>query len=86
MTADFIVVEFIDFKGNKPTLTVSGCRKRKIICSWVSVRNTNNFNISKNLCDFTGAQVQKSIEALEQLITNEIHHQSLVVDGKLFQT
>ncbi|WP_445710356.1 adenine deaminase [Flavobacterium sp.] len=88
--ADFIVVENLtDFKVSQTYINgelvaengVSNVKKVLFDCP-------NNFNINaKQISDFevlSSASIIRVIEALEgQLITNEIHHKSLVQDGKL---
>ncbi|CAM3910219.1 MULTISPECIES: adenine deaminase [Flavobacterium] len=88
--ADFIVVENLtDFKVSQTYINgelvaengVSNVKKVLFDCP-------NNFNINaKQMSDFevlSSASIIRVIEALEgQLITNEIHHKSLVQDGKL---
>ena len=89
-TADFVVVEdLIDFKVlqtyiNGELVAENG----NSFVPHVSFETPNNFNItSKEISDFTisgSGEKIRVIEALEgQLITNEIHHQSLIVDGKI---
>ena len=89
-TADFVVVEdLIDFKVlqtyiNGELVAENG----NSFVPHVSFETPNNFNItSKEISDFTvsgkGSKI-RVIEALEgQLITNQIHHQSFIVDGKI---
>jgi adenine deaminase len=88
--ADFIVVENLtDFKVSQTYINgelvaengVSNVKKILFDCP-------NNFNSNaKQISDFevlSSASIIRVIEALEgQLITNEIHHKSLVQDGKL---
>ena len=88
--ADFIVVEdLVDFKVlqtyiNGELVAENG----ESFVAHVPFETPNNFNItSKNISDFevsgSGSKI-RVIEALEgQLITNEIHHKSLIVDGKI---
>jgi adenine deaminase len=88
--ADFIVVEdLVDFKVlqtyiNGELVAENG----NSFVKHVPFETPNNFNISsKKITDFTvsgkGSKI-RVIEALEgQLITNEIHHKSLIVDGKI---
>jgi adenine deaminase len=88
--ADFIVVEdLVDFKVlqtyiNGELVAKSG----ESFVKHIPFETPNNFNITaKEISDFTvlgsGSKI-RVIEALEgQLITNEIHHKSLIVDGKI---
>ncbi|BCY27592.1 adenine deaminase [Flavobacterium okayamense] len=88
--ADFIIVEdLVDFKVqqtyiNGELVAENGFSK----VTQVDFETPNNFNTSfKNTEDFevkSSASKIRVIEALEgQLITNEIHHTSLVQDGNL---
>jgi len=88
--ADFIVVEdLIDF--NVKQTYINGelvAENGKSFVQHVPFETPNNFNIAaKELADFevpSSAERIRVIEALEgQLITKEIHHKSLRVDGKL---
>ena len=88
--ADFIVVEdLIDF--NVKQTYINGelvAENGKSFVKHVPFETPNNFNISaKELADFaapSSASKIRVIEALEgQLITKEIHHKSLLVNGKL---
>ena len=88
--ADFIIVEdLVDFKVlqtyiNGELVAENG----ESFVKHVPFETPNNFNITgKSIKDFevfgSGSKI-RVIEALEgQLITNEIHHQSLIVDGKI---
>lgn len=89
-TADFIVVEdLINFKVLKTYIDGELVAENgQSFVKHVAFETPNNFNISpKVLADFEvpgSASTIRVIEALEgQLITNEIQHQSLLVDGKL---
>jgi adenine deaminase len=88
--ADFIVVEdLINFKVNQTYIdgelvAENGVSKVK----HVAFETPNNFNTSiKKTTDFeveSNASTIRVIEALEgQLITNEVHHKSLIKNGKL---
>ncbi|MBK0371051.1 adenine deaminase [Flavobacterium agrisoli] len=89
-SADFIVVEdLVDFKVlqtyiNGQLIADNG----ESFVQHVPFETPNNFNITeKKSSDFTlsgkGSKI-RVIEALEgQLITNEIHHNSLIVDDKI---
>ncbi len=88
--ADFIVVEdLIDFKIIQTYIDgelVS--EKGQSFVKHVSFETPNNFNITaKTTSDFeipSAASTIRVIEALEgQLITNEIHHESLLENGKI---
>jgi adenine deaminase len=88
--ADFIVVEdLINFKVkqtyiNGELVAANG----ESFVTPIPFETPNNFNItSKEISDFavlgSGSKI-RIIEALEgQLITNEIHHKSLIIDGQL---
>ncbi|WP_338407355.1 adenine deaminase [uncultured Flavobacterium sp.] len=88
--ADFILVEdLIDFKVqqtyiNGELVAANG----ESFVQHIPFETPNNFNITaKEISDFQilgkGSKI-RVIEALEgQLITNEIHHKSLIVDGKI---
>lgn len=88
--ADFIVVEdLVDFKVletyiNGELVAENG----NSFVKHVPFETPNNFNISyKRISDFTvsgrGSKI-RVIEALEgQLITNQIHHKSLIADGNI---
>jgi adenine deaminase len=88
--ADFIVVEdLVDFKVlqnyiNGELVAENG----ESFVKHIPFETPNNFNItSKQINDFEvsgkGSKI-RVIEALEgQLITNETHHKSLIVDGKI---
>lgn len=88
--ADFIVVE--DLIGFKVKQTyINGelvAENNESFVKHIPFETPNNFNISsKKISDFEvlgkGSKI-RVIEALEgQLITNEIHHESLIVDGKI---
>ncbi len=88
--ADFIVVEdLVDFKVQQTyingELVAKNCES---FVMHIPFETPNNFNItSKEISDFSvsgsGSKI-RVIEALEgQLITNEIHHKSKIVDGKI---
>jgi adenine deaminase len=88
--ADFIIVEdLVNFKVQQTYINgelVAENGKSNI--EDVAFETPNNFNITaKKVSDFeisgSGSKI-RVIEALEgQLITNEIHHQSLIEDGKI---
>ncbi|MBF2707474.1 adenine deaminase [Flavobacterium soyangense] len=88
--ADFIVVEdLIDF--NVKQTYIDGelvAENGESFVKHIPFETPNNFNItSKKISNFEvlgkGSKI-RVIEALEgQLITNEIHHKSLIVDGKI---
>lgn len=88
--ADFIVVEdLVDFKVKQTYINGElVAQNGESFVKHVPFETPNNFNItSKQISDFTvlgkGSKI-RVIEALEgQLITNEIHHKSLIVDGKI---
>lgn len=97
--ADFIVVEdLVDFKVRKTFVNGELVAENgKSFVKHVAFETPNNFNItSKVISDFatpvrygsgkvsgSGSKI-RVIEALEgQLITNEIHHKPLIVDGQL---
>jgi adenine deaminase len=88
--ADFIVVEdLVTFKVQQTYIDGELVAENgKSFVAHVPFETPNNFNITaKEISDFTvsgsGSKI-RVIEALEgQLITKEIHHQSLVVDGKI---
>ena len=88
--ADFVVVEnLVDFKVlqtyiNGELVAANG----NSLIENIPFETPNNFTISpKKISDFellSSARKIRVIEALEgQLITNELHHKSLIVDGKL---
>ncbi len=88
--ADFIVVENLtDFKVLQTYIDGELVAENgQSFVKHFDFETPNNFNISpKEISDFeltSTASKIRVIEALEgQLITNEIHHQSLLVDGKL---
>ncbi|MBC7847110.1 MAG: adenine deaminase [Flavobacterium sp.] len=88
--ADFIVVEdLIDFKVKQTFINGELVAENgESFVKHVPFEAPNNFNISpKKISDFavSGSSSKiRVIEALEgQLITNEIHHNSLIVDGKI---
>lgn len=88
--ADFIVVEdLIDFKIKKTYINGELVAKNgESFVKHIPFETPNNFNItSKEISDFAvlgSSSKIRVIEALEgQLITNEIHHKSLIVDGKI---
>jgi adenine deaminase len=88
--ADFIIVEdLVDFKVLQTYIDGDlVAEKGKSFIGEIPFETPNNFTISaKAIKDFEvsgkGSKI-RVIEALEgQLITNEIHHQSLVVDGNI---
>jgi adenine deaminase len=88
--ADFIVVEdLINFKVKQTYINGELVAENgKSFIKHVDFEKPNNFNTSaKVLSDFevpSSAKTIRVIEALEgQLITNEIHHSSLLANGKL---
>jgi adenine deaminase len=88
--ADFIVVEdLVDFKVLETYINGELAAKNgESFIAHVPFETPNNFNIiSKEINDFavsgSGSKI-RVIEALEgQLITNEIHCESLIVDGNI---
>jgi adenine deaminase len=88
--ADFIVVEdLVDFKVKQTYINGELVAENgNSFIENIPFETPNNFNItSKEISDFevsgSGSKI-RVIEALEgQLITNEIHHNSLIVDGKI---
>ncbi len=88
--ADFIVVEdLVDFKVKQTYINGElVAENNESFVKHIPLETPNNFNISpKKIIDFavsgSGSKI-RVIEALEgQLITNEIHHKSLIVDGKI---
>ena len=88
--ADFIVVEdLVDFKVKQTYINGELVAENgESFVKHIPFETPNNFNItSKEISDFQvsgrGSKI-RVIEALEgQLITNEIHHKSLIVDGKI---
>ncbi|QBN19041.1 adenine deaminase [Flavobacterium nackdongense] len=88
--ADFIVVEdLVNFKVLKTYINGELIANNgESFVKHIPFETPNNFNItSKEMSDFavsgSGSKI-RVIEALEgQLITNEIHHQSFIVDGKI---
>lgn len=88
--ADFIVVEdLVDFKVKQTYINGElVAENNESFVKHIPFETPNNFNISsKKISDFavsgSGSKI-RVIEALEgQLITNEIHHKSLIVDGKI---
>ncbi|MDP5097802.1 MAG: adenine deaminase [Flavobacterium sp.] len=88
--ADFIVVEdLVNFKVSKTFINGELVAENGISnIKHVPFDTPNNFNITtKNISDFeieSTASKIRVIEALEgQLITNELHHASLIKNGKL---
>ncbi|MGO4771594.1 adenine deaminase [Flavobacterium sp. W22_SRS_FK3] len=89
-TADFIVVEdLVDFKVKQTYINGELVAENgESFIKYIPFETPNNFNItSKETSDFevwgSGSKI-RVIEALEgQLITNEIHYKSLIVDGKI---
>ncbi|POY40050.1 adenine deaminase [Flavobacterium alvei] len=88
--ADFIVVEDLtNFKVKQTYINGELVAKNgESFVKHIPYKTPNNFNItSKEISDFTisgSASKIRVIEALEgQLITNEIHHRPLIVDGKI---
>jgi adenine deaminase len=89
-SADFIVVEdLVDFKVKQTYINGELVAENgKSFVNQVDFETPNNFNIvAKELSDFeilSPAATIRVIEALEgQLITNEIHHEAFVQNGKL---
>jgi adenine deaminase len=88
--ADFIVVEdLVNFKVKQTYINGELVAENgDSFVKHIPFETPNNFNItSKAVSDFEvlgkGSKI-RVIEALEgQLITNEIHHKSLIVDGKI---
>jgi adenine deaminase len=88
--ADFIVVEdLVDFKVEKTYINGElVAQNGESFVADVPFERPNNFNItSKEISDFeisgSGSKI-RVIEALEgQLITNEIHYEPLIIDGKI---
>jgi len=88
--ADFIVVEdLVDFKVQQTYINGELIAENgESFVKHIPFETPNNFNISsKSIKDFevsgSGSKI-RVIEALEgQLITNEIHHKSLIIDGKI---
>jgi adenine deaminase len=88
--ADFIAVEdLVDFKVLKTYINGElVAQNGESFVKHIPFETPNNFNIaSKGIEDFevsgSGLKI-RVIEALEgQLITNEIHHKSLIVDGQI---
>ena len=88
--ADFIIVENLtDFKVTQTYINGELVAENgKSLVKHVAFETPNNFSITnKTIADFevrSTATKIRVIEALEgQLITNEIHHKSLIQDGKL---
>ncbi|SNB14311.1 Adenine deaminase [Flavobacterium psychrophilum] len=88
--ADFIVVEdLVNFKVNKTYINGELVAENgQSFVKHVDFETPNNFNITKKkISDFeipSLAEKIRVIEALEgQLITNEIHHNSFIKNGKL---
>lgn len=88
--ADFIVVEDLtNFKVKQTYINGELVAKNgESFVKHIPFKTPNNFNItSKEISDFTisgSASKIRIIEALEgQLITNEIYHRPLIVDGKI---
>lgn len=88
--ADFIVVEdLVNFKVKQTYINGELVAENgESFVKHIPFETPNNFNItSKEIKDFEvlGSRSKiRVIEALEgQLITNEIHHKSLIVDGKI---
>ena len=88
--ADFIVIEdLVDFKVKKTYINGELVAENgESFVKHIPFETPNNFNITtKEISDFTisgkGSKI-RVIEALEgQLITNEIHHNPLIVDRKI---
>ena len=88
--ADFIVIEdLVDFKVKKTYINGELVAENgESFVKHIPFETPNNFNITtKEISDFTisgkGSKI-RVIEALEgQLITNEIHHNPLIIDGKI---
>lgn len=88
--ADFIVVEdLVNFKVNKTYINGKLVAENgQSFVENINFETPNNFNITKKkISDFeipSLAEKIRVIEALEgQLITNEIHHNSFIKNGKL---
>jgi adenine deaminase len=88
--ADFVIVEdLVDFKVKQTYINgILVADSGKSFVGEVHFDRPNNFNIStKEVTDFeipSSAATIRVIEALEgQLITNEIHHEAFVQNGKL---
>ncbi|SNB43777.1 Adenine deaminase [Flavobacterium psychrophilum] len=88
--ADFIVVEdLVNFKVNKTYINGELVAENgQSFVENINFETPNNFNITKKkISDFeipSLAEKIRVIEALEgQLITNEIHHNSFIKNGKL---
>ena len=88
--ADFIVIEDLtNFKVKQTYINGELVAKNgESFVKHIPFKTPNNFNItSKEISDFTisgSASKIRVIEALEgQLITNEIYHRPLIVDGKI---
>jgi adenine deaminase len=88
--ADFVIVEdLVDFKVKQTYINgILVADSGKSFIEEVHFDRPNNFNIStKEVTDFeisSSAATIRVIEALEgQLITNEIHHEAFVQNGKL---
>jgi adenine deaminase len=88
--ADFIVVEdLVNFKVKQTYINGELVAENgESFVKHIPFETPNNFNITaKQIRDFEvlgkGSKI-RVIEALEgQLITNEIHHKSLIIDGKI---
>lgn len=88
--ADFIVVEdLVNFKVKQTYINGElVAQNGESFVKHIPFETPNNFNITaKKISDFavsgSGSKI-RVIEALEgQLITNEMHHKSLIVDGKI---
>lgn len=88
--ADFILVEdLVNFKVKQTYINGELVAENgESFVKHFPFETPNNFNItSKEISDFevlgSGSKI-RVIEALEgQLITNEIHHKSLIIDGKI---
>jgi len=88
--ADFIVVEdLVDFKVRQTYINGElVAQEGESFVQHIPFETPNNFDIAaKQISDFavlgSGSKI-RVIEALEgQLITNEIHHKSLIVEGKI---
>ena len=88
--ADFIVIEDLtNFKVKQTYINGELVAKNgESFVKHIPFKTPNNFNItSKEISDFTisgSASKIRVIEALDgQLITNEIYHRPLIVDGKI---
>jgi len=88
--ADFIVVEdLVDFKVQQTYINGELVAENgESFVKHIPFETPNNFNITaKEISDFQVFGKSSKIRVIEvlegQLITNEIHHKSLIVDGKI---